>query len=47
MKHFLKETDLGPGELGEVFSRARTFKRDRGLRAERSASMSSGATRSS
>jgi ornithine carbamoyltransferase len=31
MKHFLKETDLGPGELGEVFSRARVYKRDRGL----------------
>jgi ornithine carbamoyltransferase len=30
MKHFLKETDLGPGELGEVFSRARNFKRERG-----------------
>lgn len=33
MKHFLKETDLGPGELGEVFSRAREFKRDRRLHA--------------
>ena len=31
MKHFLKETDLGPAELGEVFSRARALKRDRGL----------------
>ena len=31
MKHFLKETDLGPGELGEVFSMARKFKRERGL----------------
>jgi ornithine carbamoyltransferase len=31
MKHFLKETDLGPEELGEVFSRARKFKRDRGI----------------
>ncbi len=30
MKHFLKETDLGPGELGEVFSLAREFKRKRG-----------------
>jgi ornithine carbamoyltransferase len=30
MKHFLKETDLGPRELGEVFSLARTFKRTRG-----------------
>jgi ornithine carbamoyltransferase len=33
MKHFLKETDLGPGELGEVFSRAQAFKRERGSRA--------------
>src|SRR5271170_3977358 len=31
MKHFLKETDLGTKELAEVFSRARTYKRDRGL----------------
>ena len=30
MKHFLKETDLGPKELGEVFSLAREFKRTRG-----------------
>jgi ornithine carbamoyltransferase len=30
MKHFLKETDLMPGELGEVFSLAREFKRTRG-----------------
>jgi ornithine carbamoyltransferase len=30
MKHFLKETDLGPAELGEVFSLARDFKRRRG-----------------
>jgi ornithine carbamoyltransferase len=30
MKHFLKETDLGPAELGQVFSRARDFKRERG-----------------
>jgi ornithine carbamoyltransferase len=30
MKHFLKETDLGPGDLGKVFSRARDFKRERG-----------------
>jgi ornithine carbamoyltransferase len=30
MKHFLKETDMGPSELGEVFSRARAFKRGRG-----------------
>jgi ornithine carbamoyltransferase len=30
MKHFLKETDLGPAELGEVFSLAREFKRQRG-----------------
>jgi ornithine carbamoyltransferase len=30
MKHFLKETDLGPGELGELFSLAREFKRKRG-----------------
>ena len=33
MKHFLKETDLGPTELGEVFSLARSFKRGRGLDA--------------
>ena len=30
MKHFLKETDLQPEELGEVFSLAREFKRKRG-----------------
>jgi len=30
MKHFLKETDLQPPELGEVFSLAREFKRKRG-----------------
>jgi ornithine carbamoyltransferase len=30
MKHFLKETDLKPSELGEVFSLARDFKRKRG-----------------
>ena len=30
MKHFLKETDLKPSELGEVFSLAREFKRKRG-----------------
>jgi ornithine carbamoyltransferase len=30
MKHFLKETDLQPSELGEVFSLARDFKRKRG-----------------
>ena len=30
MKHFLKETDLQPNELGEVFSLAREFKRKRG-----------------
>ncbi len=30
MKHFLKETDLGPNELGEVFALAREFKRTRG-----------------
>jgi ornithine carbamoyltransferase len=34
MKHFLKETDLGPRELAEVFSRARTFKRERGVHAQ-------------
>jgi ornithine carbamoyltransferase len=33
MKHFLKETDLTPSEVGEVFSLAREFKRDRGRRA--------------
>jgi ornithine carbamoyltransferase len=30
MKHYLKETDLAPAELGEVFSLARRFKRERG-----------------
>jgi len=30
MKHFLKETDLTPKELGEVFSLARKFQRERG-----------------
>jgi ornithine carbamoyltransferase len=30
MKHYLKETDLTPEELGEVFSLARKFKRERG-----------------
>jgi ornithine carbamoyltransferase len=35
MKHFLKETDLMPGELGEVFSLAREFKRTRGREARR------------
>ncbi len=34
MKHFLKETDLGPIELGEVFSLAREFKRARGRHAQ-------------
>jgi len=34
MKHFLKETDLTPVELGEVFSLAREFKRERGRRAK-------------
>ncbi len=33
MKHFLKETDLQPQELGEVFSLAREFKRKRGRHA--------------
>jgi ornithine carbamoyltransferase len=33
MKHFLKETDLTPTEVGEVFSRARAFKRQRGRKA--------------
>ena len=33
MKHFLKETDLKPSELGEVFSLARDFKRKRGRHA--------------
>ncbi len=30
MKHFLKETDLKPKEVGEVFALAREFKRQRG-----------------
>jgi len=30
MKHFLKETDFKPHELGEVFSLSRQFKRQRG-----------------
>jgi ornithine carbamoyltransferase len=30
MKHFLKETDLEPSEVGEVFSLAREYKRGRG-----------------
>src|ERR1700679_799922 len=30
MKHYLRETDLTPGDLGEVFSLARKFKRERG-----------------
>jgi len=30
MKHFLRETDLKPSELGEVFTLAREFKRKRG-----------------
>jgi ornithine carbamoyltransferase len=33
MKHFLKETDLKPSDVGEVFSRAREFKRGRGKKA--------------
>jgi ornithine carbamoyltransferase len=33
MKHFLKETDLTPSDVGEVFSRAREFKRGRGKKA--------------
>jgi ornithine carbamoyltransferase len=33
MKHFLKETDLKPSEAGEVFSRARGYKRGRGRQA--------------
>ena len=35
MKHFLKETDLAPSELGKVFSLARDLKRTRGRRAPR------------
>jgi ornithine carbamoyltransferase len=30
MKHFLKETDLTPSDVGEVFARARAYKRGRG-----------------
>ena len=30
MKHFLKETDFLPHELGEVFALARDFKRHAG-----------------
>jgi ornithine carbamoyltransferase len=33
MKHFLKETDLKPSDVGDVFSRAREFKRGRGKQA--------------
>jgi ornithine carbamoyltransferase len=33
MKHFLKETDCKPQELGEVFALARKFKQQRGRRA--------------
>jgi ornithine carbamoyltransferase len=33
MKHFLKETDLGPSDVGEVFSLAREYKRGRGGQA--------------
>ena len=33
MKHFLKETDMKPSELGEVFALARDFKRKRGRHA--------------
>jgi ornithine carbamoyltransferase len=33
MKHFLKETDLSPADVGEVFSRAREYKRGRGKKA--------------
>ncbi|HKI17505.1 MAG TPA: ornithine carbamoyltransferase [Isosphaeraceae bacterium] len=33
MRHFLKGTDPGPDELGEVFSLARDFKRKRGRQA--------------
>src|SRR3984957_7282851 len=32
MKHFLKETDLTPSEVSEVFSLARDYKRARGKR---------------
>jgi ornithine carbamoyltransferase len=33
MRHFLKETDFTPQEIGEVFARAREFKRARGRKA--------------
>jgi ornithine carbamoyltransferase len=33
MRHFLQETDIGPGELAGVFARARDFKRQRGRAA--------------
>ena len=33
MRHFLKETDFAPHEIGAVFARAREFKRGRGGRA--------------
>jgi ornithine carbamoyltransferase len=33
MKHFLKETDFPPNEVGEVFALAREYKRERGARA--------------
>jgi ornithine carbamoyltransferase len=33
MKHFLKETDLKPSEVGEVFSLSREYKRGRGKQA--------------
>jgi ornithine carbamoyltransferase len=35
MKHFLKETDLTPKEIGEVFALARKYKRGRGKSAAR------------
>ena len=34
MKHFLKETDFKPQELGEVFALARKFKQQRGRRSQ-------------
>jgi ornithine carbamoyltransferase len=34
MKHFLKETDFKPRELGEVFALARKFKQQRGRRSQ-------------
>jgi len=33
MKHFLKETDFGLSQLGEVFALAREFKAERGLKS--------------